>query len=111
MRTKVNKEMRYILKKFYFKVALLWLGLSGCQLVHDPSYTLGQAFDKQELGKFMTRDEVLSTYGQLVVPCENPQNVCYLYAEIHRMKLNNSQIVEFVIDEHSNVEQIVYRSR
>lgn len=94
--------------RIVFLAALLCF--SGCQFFYQPSYVLGKKIDKETLSVPRTKTEVKSFFGSLDLPCLNPQNVCYLYADIKEMKIKECDLVEFVFDEQENLEYVLYHS-
>lgn len=100
------------MKSIRFLGALIvFLSLSGCSLLHEPSYILGKKIDKSDLSQQRSREEIVNTFGQLSVPCKNTSNICYLYADINRMDVKEAQLVEFVIGEDNKLDHVVYYER
>lgn len=93
----------------YLLLPIVMTLLSGCNLIHEPSYVLGKKISIDSPSQSMTRDDVLKQYGELVVPCQDTNNICYLYADIKKMKLTECEMVEFAFNEEKELEHIVIR--
>lgn len=91
----------------FILIFLLSIVLIGCQLVYKPSYSLGKHIDLAQWQRGMSREQVLSTFGQLTVPCENSDNVCYIHANIQQMALQDAQMVEFVFDKERKLDHLI----
>ena len=77
--------------------------LNGCSYVYKPSYTLGAEIDPDSFFE-TTRSQIIQRYGNIDVPCIDSNNICYLYADIHRMELKECEIVEFVLDRNQELD-------
>ena len=83
--------------------------LNGCSYVYKPSYTLGTKIEPDNFfSEKATRSQIIQRYGNIDVPCIDSNNICYLYADIHRMDLKECEIVEFVLDRNQELEHIVF---
>lgn len=84
--------------------------LTGCynKFIHRPSFQLGKNIDLTQWSPGMSKNQVISTFGPLTVPCKNADNICYIRAEILELELEDSEFVEFVFDENQNLDHVLF---
>ena len=99
----------YQRKTILFLLSILGL-FSGCQtsLIHKPSFQLGKKVDLSQWNVGMSKEEVISRFGSMTVPCEDLNNICYLRADVSKLKLIESEFVEFVFDEQRNLNHVMF---